>query len=70
VLEQSLADRAKGRIDLFKNAAATQWGVAELESELKEVREVAAVEKTQEANAQFNAVSIGMVETLLILLGS
>jgi hypothetical protein len=31
MLEQSLADRAKGRIDLFKNAAATQWGVAELE---------------------------------------
>jgi hypothetical protein len=72
-----LADRAKGRIDLLKNAEATQWRVTELEQELKQVREAAAVEKkklenelaeekrkTQEANAQFNAVSIGKVETL------
>jgi hypothetical protein len=34
-LEQSLADRAKVRIDLLKNAAATQLWVAKLEQELK-----------------------------------
>jgi hypothetical protein len=72
-LGQSLADRAKGRIDLLKNTAATQLQVAELEQELKQVREAATAEKkkledelaeekrmTQEANAQFNAVSIGV----------
>jgi hypothetical protein len=76
VLEQSLADRAKGRINLLKNAAATQLRVAELEQELKQVRVATAAEKkledkpaeekrkTQEANAQFNAVNIGKVETL------
>jgi hypothetical protein len=60
-----LADRAKGRIDLLKNAAATQLRVVELELELKQVREVVTAEKkkiedelaeekhkTQEANAQ------------------
>jgi hypothetical protein len=76
VLEQSLVDRAKGRINLLKNAAATQLRVAELEQELKQVRVATAAEKkledkpaeekrkTQEANAQFNAVNIGKVETL------
>jgi ribosomal protein L9 len=77
VLEQSLADRAKGRINLLKNAEAMQLRVAELEKELKQVRVAAAAEKkmledkpaeekrkTQEANAQFNAVNIGKVETL------
>jgi hypothetical protein len=34
-LEQSLADRAKVRINLLKNAAATQLRVAKLEHELK-----------------------------------
>jgi hypothetical protein len=76
-LEQSLADRAKGRIDLLKNAATTQLRVADLEQELKEVREAGAAEKkklkdelaeekckTQEANAQFNVVTIGKVQTL------
>jgi hypothetical protein len=77
VLEQSLAEHAKGRVDLLKNAAATQLRVAELEQELKEVREAVVVEKkkledelaeerrkTKEANAQFNVVSIGKVEIL------
>jgi hypothetical protein len=76
VLEQSLAEHAKGRVDLLKNAAATQLRVAELEQELKEVCGVAAVEKkledelaeekrkTREANAQFNAMSIGKGEFL------
>jgi hypothetical protein len=67
-VKQSLADRAKGRADLLKNAAATQLWVVELEHELKQVRETAAADKkkaedelaeekrkTQEANAQFNA---------------
>jgi hypothetical protein len=76
-LEQSLADRAKNRVDLFKDAAVTQLRVAELEQELKGVREAAAVEKkkledelteerrkTKEANAQFNALTIGKVEVL------
>jgi hypothetical protein len=72
-----LVERAKGRVDLLKNAAATQLRVAELEQELKEVREAVVVEKkkledelaeerrkTKEANAQFNVVSIGKVEIL------
>jgi hypothetical protein len=40
-----LADRTKSRIDLLKNAKVTQRRVAELERELKQVREVPAVEK-------------------------
>jgi hypothetical protein len=68
-LVQALADWAKGWI----NAAVTQLRVAEL----REVREAAAAEKrkledelaeekrkTQEANVQFNAVSIVKFETL------
>jgi septal ring factor EnvC (AmiA/AmiB activator) len=79
-LDQALADRAKGRIDLLKNATATQLRVAELEQELKEVREAAAAEKkkledelveekrkTKEANAQFNVVNIGMVKTFTLV---
>jgi hypothetical protein len=34
-LDQALADRVKGRIDLLRNAMATQLWVAELEQELK-----------------------------------
>jgi hypothetical protein len=45
MLEQSLADCAKGRIDLLKNAMATQLRVAELEQELKQVRGAATAEK-------------------------
>jgi hypothetical protein len=75
-LYQALVDRAKGRIDLFKNAKATQRRVIELEQELKQVCEAAVAEKklkdelaeekrkTQEANVQFNVVTIGKVETL------
>jgi regulator of sigma D len=67
----------KSRIDLLKNAEATQRRVIELEQELKQVREAVAAEKkkledelaeekhrTQEANAQFNALTIGKVEIL------
>jgi hypothetical protein len=77
VLEQSRADRAKGRINLLKNVVVTQLRVAELEQEFKEVCEAAAAEKkkledelaeekckTQEANVRFNVVSIGKVEAL------
>jgi hypothetical protein len=62
---------------MLKNAAATQLRDAELEQELKQVCEAAAADKkklenelaeekhkTQEANAQFNAVNICKVETL------
>jgi hypothetical protein len=64
VVEQSLADRAKGRADLLRNVVATQLRVVRLEQELKQVREAAVVEKkrledelaeekhkTEEANA-------------------
>jgi hypothetical protein len=72
-----LVDRAKGRVDLLKDVAAKGLRVAELEQELKEVREAAAVEKkkledeltyerrrTNETNMQFNALTIGKVEIL------
>jgi hypothetical protein len=74
-LEQSLADRAKGRADLLRNVTATQLQVVRLERELKQVREVAAAakkrledelaeesHKTQEADTQFNATSIGKIK--------
>jgi hypothetical protein len=77
-LEQSLADRAKGRADLLKITATTQPRVVELEKELKQVCEAAAADKkkleddlaeeerrTWEANAQFNTASIGKIEDLL-----
>jgi hypothetical protein len=77
VLEQSLADRAKDRADLLKNAVATQLWVAELEQELKQVHEVAIMDKkklegelaeekrkTQEANVQFNTANIDKIEIL------
>jgi hypothetical protein len=76
-LTQSLVERAKGQINLLKDAAATRLRVAELEKELKEVCEVAALEKkkledelteekrkTKEANAQINSLTIGKVEIL------
>jgi hypothetical protein len=60
----------------LKNAAAMQLRVAKLEQELKQVREAATTDKkklvdelaeekrkTQEANAQFNAVNIGKIKT-------
>jgi hypothetical protein len=72
-----LADRAKNRVDLLKNAAAKERRVTELEQELKQVREAAAVEKkkfedelaeekckAKEATMQFNALTIGKVEVL------
>jgi hypothetical protein len=65
---------------LLKNEAVTQLRVAELEQELKQVCEAAVAEKkklkdelaeekrkTLEASAQFNAVTIGMVETFALI---
>jgi hypothetical protein len=64
----------KSWVNLLKNAAATERRVTELEQELKQVREVAAMEKkkledelteekckTKEDDAQFNALTIGKV---------
>jgi hypothetical protein len=61
----------------LKNAVVTRLRVAQLEQELKEVRKATAVEKkkledelaekrrkTKEANAQFNALTIGKVDIL------
>jgi hypothetical protein len=45
VLWQSLAERAKGRADLLKNAIEKDQLIVDLERELKEVREVATAEK-------------------------
>jgi hypothetical protein len=42
---QSLAERAKGRADLLKDAAAKEQRIIDLERELKEVREAAAADK-------------------------
>jgi hypothetical protein len=39
VLWQSLADRAKSRLDLLKNAAAKEQQIIDLEQELKQVQE-------------------------------
>jgi hypothetical protein len=39
VVEQSLADHAKGSADLLRNAVVTQLQVVGLELELKQVRE-------------------------------
>jgi hypothetical protein len=71
-LWQSLADKAKGRADLLKDAAAKEHRIVDLERELKEVREAAAVDKkkledelTEEkhkavkAIAQFNTMATG-----------
>jgi regulator of sigma D len=70
-----LADRAKSRADLLKNAAAKERQIIDLEQELKQVREAVAPEKKRledelveekrkamEATTQFNDVSIGKVE--------
>jgi DNA repair exonuclease SbcCD ATPase subunit len=44
-LWQSLAERAKGRADLLKNATEKEQRIVDLERELKEVHEAAAAEK-------------------------
>jgi hypothetical protein len=67
---QSLAERAKGRADLLKDAAAKEQRFVDLKRELKEVREVAAAEKRKledelaeerrkamEATEQFNTAA-------------
>jgi predicted nucleic acid-binding Zn-ribbon protein len=72
VLWQSLADRAKGRADLLKDAATKEQRIVDLERELKEVREAAAVNKKKledelaeekhkavEATEQFNTMATG-----------
>jgi regulator of sigma D len=43
-----LADRAKNRVDLLKNAAEKERRVTELEQELKQVREAATTKKKLE----------------------
>jgi septal ring factor EnvC (AmiA/AmiB activator) len=70
VLWQSLVDRAKGRANLLKDAAAKEQQIVDLERELKEVREAAAAKKRKledelteekrkavEATAQFNTMA-------------
>jgi hypothetical protein len=70
-----LANQAKSRANLLKNAAAKEQRIIELEEELKEVWDAAAAEKKKledelieekckdnEATAQFNALTIGKVE--------
>jgi cell division septum initiation protein DivIVA len=69
---QSLVDRAKGRADLLKDAAAKEQRIVDLERELKEVREAATAEKRKledelaeekrkavEATTQFNIAATG-----------
>jgi phage shock protein A len=70
VLWQSLVDRAKGRANLLKDAAAKEQQIVDLERELKEVREAAAAKKRKledelteekrkaaEATAQLNTMA-------------
>jgi hypothetical protein len=70
VLWQSLVDRAKGRANLLKDAAAKKQRIVDLERELKEVREAAAAKKRKledelteekrkavEATAQLNTMA-------------
>jgi phage shock protein A len=72
VLWQSLAERAKGRADLLKNATEREQRIVNLERELKEVCEAVAAEKKRledelteekrkvvEATAQFNTMATG-----------
>jgi hypothetical protein len=71
-LWQSLAERAKGRADLLKDATAKEQRFIDFERELKEVREAAASDKKKledelaeekrkvvEATAQFNTATTG-----------
>jgi hypothetical protein len=72
MLWQSLAERAKGRADLLKDAVVKEQQIIDLERELKKVHEVAAAYKKKleeelaeekrkavEATAQFNTVATG-----------
>jgi regulator of sigma D len=67
-----MAERAKGRADLLKDAAAKEQWIVDLERELKEVREAVAADKKKledelieekrkavEATAQFNTMATG-----------
>jgi hypothetical protein len=75
VLWQSLVERAKGRADLLKDAAVKEQQIIDLERELKDVREAAAVDKKKlkeelieekrkavEATAQFNTMATVLTE--------
>jgi cell division septum initiation protein DivIVA len=79
-LWQSLAERAKGRVDLLKDAAAKEQRIVDLERELKEVREAAAAEKRKledelaeekrkvvQATPQFNTMATGRSSLLSLL---
>jgi predicted nucleic acid-binding Zn-ribbon protein len=70
MLWQSLAEMAKGRANLLKNATEKEQRIVDLERELKEVREAATAEKKRledelaeekrkavEATAQFNTAA-------------
>jgi hypothetical protein len=67
-----LAERAKGRADLLKNATEKEQRIVDLERELKELREVVTAEKKRledelteekrkamEATTQFNTMATG-----------
>jgi hypothetical protein len=72
VLWQSLAERAKGRADLLRDAAEKEQRIIDLERELEEVCEVAVADKKKledelaeerrkvvEATMQFNITTTG-----------
>jgi regulator of sigma D len=67
-----MAERAKGRADLLKDAATKEQWIVDLERELKEVRKAVAADKKKledelieekrkavEATAQFNTMATG-----------
>jgi hypothetical protein len=77
VLWQSLAERAKGRADLLRDAAAKEQWIINLEQEIKEVREAEAADKKKlenelaeerrkavEATAQFNTAATNRLSVL------
>jgi cell division septum initiation protein DivIVA len=79
-LWKSLAERAKGWVDLLKDATVKEQRIFDLERELKDVREAAATEKRKledelaeekrkavEATAQFNTMATGRSSLLSLL---
>jgi regulator of sigma D len=71
-LWQSLAERAKGWVDLLKDATVKEQRIIDIERELKEVREAATADKKKledelaeekrkavEATTQFNTAATG-----------
>jgi hypothetical protein len=72
ILQQSLAERTKGRADQLRCAEENEQRITDLERELREVREAAAADKKRledelaeerrkamEATAQFNTTATG-----------